>query len=163
MKIERSSKASITPQGKPSLPRSSKALIAKIVCRDRAKHRADRDLAFASIAMAQSVNCKRANHRSRSREAPRRSRSRLRADRNRRGASHDCSPSSNPKNVCVSVFDWNIFVTVFVCVSVVWQLRNVRKCDQIWWFFFWVLFMFLYWGMNDIIYSFGTRENVSNK
>ena len=27
--------------------------------------------------------------------------------------------------------------------------------------FFWVLFVFL--GMNDIIYSFGNRENVSNK
>ena len=27
-------------------------------------------------------------------------------------------------------------------------------------FFFWVLFMFLYWGMNDIIYSFGNQENV---
>ena len=27
--------------------------------------------------------------------------------------------------------------------------------------FFWVLFVF--WGMNDIMYSFGNRENVSNK
>ena len=34
---------------------------------------------------------------------------------------------------------------------------------RIWWFFsgFWVLFVF--WGMNDIMYSFGNRENVSNK
>ena len=28
-------------------------------------------------------------------------------------------------------------------------------------FFFWVLFVFLYWGMNDIIYLFGNRENVT--
>ena len=27
--------------------------------------------------------------------------------------------------------------------------------------FFWVLFVFLYWGMNDIIYLFGNRENVT--
>ena len=29
-------------------------------------------------------------------------------------------------------------------------------------FFFWVLFVFLYWGMNDIIYLFSSWENVSN-
>ena len=49
----------------------------------------------------------------RSREAPRQLRS-----RDQRGASRDCSPSSNPENVCVSVF---------VCVSVVWQ---PRKCEK---------------------------------
>ena len=67
-----------------------------------------------------------------------------------------------------------IFFLGFVCVSVlrnewyyifIWQ---PRKCEKMWldlmiFFFFWVLFMFLYWGMNDIIYSFGNRENVSNK
>ena len=31
----------------------------------------------------------------------------------------------------------------------------------IFFFFFWVLFVFLYWGMNDIIYLFGNRENVT--
>ena len=65
--------------------------------------------------------------------------------------------------------DLMIFSLGFVCVSVlrnewyyifVWQ---PRKCDRIWWFFFWVLFVFLYWGMNDILHSFGNRENVSNK
>ena len=37
---------------------------------------------------------------------------------------------------------------------------NLTGFDDI---FFWVLFVFLYWGMNDIIYLFGNRENVSNK
>ena len=32
---------------------------------------------------------------------------------------------------------------------------------RIWWFFFWVLFVF--WGMNYIMFSFSNRENVSNK
>ena len=40
-------------------------------------------------------------------------------------------------------------------------IANTRSV-WIWWFFFffWVLFVFLYWGINDIIYSFGNRENV---
>ena len=33
--------------------------------------------------------------------------------------------------------------------------------DRIWYFFFWVLFVFLYWGMNDIIYLFGNWENAT--
>ena len=70
-------------------------------------------------------------HRSRSREALRRSRSCLRADR---------SPSSNPVASLSSFFS---------------------QFDRIWWFFFsWVLFVFLCWRMNDIIYFFGNQENV---
>ena len=35
----------------------------------------------------------------------------------------------------------------------------IARSVRIWWFFFfWVLFVF--WEMNDIIYSFGNRENV---
>ena len=37
---------------------------------------------------------------------------------------------------------------------------NLTGFDDI---FFWVLFVFLYWGMNDIIYLFGSWENVSHK
>ena len=44
-----------------------------------------------------------------------------------RGALRNCSPSSNPENVCVFVFDQNVCVSVFVCVSVVWQ---PRKCEK---------------------------------
>ena len=38
----------------------------------------------------------------------------------------------------------------------------ISRSVWIWWifFFFWVLFVFLYWGMNDVIYSFGNWENV---
>ena len=35
--------------------------------------------------------------------------------------------------------------------------RNCAKCSNLM-IFFWVLFVF--WGMNDIIYSFGNRENM---
>ena len=77
-----------------------------------------------------------------------------------------------------SQFDWIwwFFFLGFVCVFVlrnewyyifVWQ---PRKCEKMWLdltgfddFFSWVLFVFLYWGMNAIIYLFGNRENVSNK
>ena len=83
--------------------------------------------------------------------APCRSRSRLRADRDRSTALRDLTfasaawsrPSSNPVAYLSSFFS---------------------QFDRIWWFFFfWVLFVFLYWGMNDIIYFFGSWENVSNK
>ena len=138
-KIERSPKASIAPQGKPSSPRSSKALITEIVCRDhqdRVKHRADRDLAFASIAIAWTIDCDHTKHRA-----------------NR-------SPSSNPENVCVSVFDRN------VCVSVVWQ---PRKCEKMWpdlMIFFWVLFVFCIEEWMILYIRLATEkmwENVSNK
>ena len=35
--------------------------------------------------------------------------------------------------------------------------ENVTGFDD---FFFWVLSVFLYWGMNEIIYLFGNQENV---
>ena len=38
--------------------------------------------------------------------------------------------------------------------------RDRAKCPDLM-IFFWVLFVF--WGMNDILYLFGNRENVSNK
>ena len=76
------------------IERSSKASITEIILQDR-RNRPPRS--------------------PRSREAPRQLRS-----RDQRGASRDCSPSSNLENVCVSVF---------VCVSVVWQLR---KCEKMW-------------------------------
>ena len=88
---------------KKSLPRSSKASIAEIVCRNRPPSH-NRDQRFVQS-------------RSRSCEAPRQSRSRLPTDRDR------------------------------------------AKCLDLM-IFFWVLFVFLYWEMNDIIYSFGNRENM---
>ena len=77
--------------------------LAEIVCRNRPPSR-NRDQRFVQS-------------RSRSCEAPRQSRSRLPADRDR------------------------------------------AKCLDLM-IFFWVLFVFLYWEMNDIIYSFGNRENM---
>ena len=124
----------------------------------------------APIAIARSVNRNLAKRQLRSREVSIAiSRS---VGRNLAKRRADRSPSSNPVvSLCsfFSQFDriWWFFFLGFVCVSVlrnewyyifVWQSR---KCDQIWWFFFfWVLFVFLYWGMNDIIYSFGNQENV---
>ena len=36
--------------------------------------------------------------------------------------------------------------------------------DRIWWFFFsWVLFLLCFWDLMNIIYLFGSWENVSNK
>ena len=81
-----------------------------------------------------------APRRSRSREAPRQSQSCLRADRDLAKHRADRSPSSNPVASLSSFFS---------------------QFDRIWWFFFWVLFVFLYWEMNDIIYLFGNRENVT--
>ena len=43
----------------------------------------------------------------------------------------------------------SILIAIAIAIS-------LRKCDL-----FWVLFVFL--GMNDIMYSFGNWENVSNK
>ena len=80
--------------------RSRRRLRSRLcVDHDLAKHRADRDLAFAPIA------------------APRRTQ----------------LPLSLPSSL------------------------NLTEFND---FFFWVLFVFLYWRMNDIIYLFGNRENV---
>ena len=129
-KIERSSKASIAPQGKPSSPRSSKASIAEIIRWDR-QDRPPRSL--------------------RLHEAPRRLRSRLRAD-------HDCvkcrsrsrkplitiarstAPIATPRQTQkIFVFLYLIGMFVFLCLFVFLLFgnrENVKKCDWIWWFFF---------------------------
>ena len=59
--------------------------------------------------------------------------------------------------LCFCIEEWMILY-IYLATEKMWE--NVTGFDD---FFFWVLFMFLYWGMNDIIYSFGNRENVSNK
>ena len=121
-------------------------------------HVVDRDLAFVPIAISrntapivisQSVNRDLAKHWSRSREALRRLQSCLCADHDRSTAPRDLAfasaarsrPLSNPVTSLSSFFS---------------------QFDRIWRFFFfpWVLFAFLYWGINDIIYLFGNRENV---
>ena len=79
------------------------------------------------------------------------SRSRLHIDRDRSTAliaiavpRHVISPLVEPS--CLSLF----------LLLSIWP-------DLMIFFFFWVFFVFLYWGMNDIIYLFGSWENVSNK
>ena len=101
------------------------------------------------------------SRRSRSREAPRRS-----------------QPLVEPN--CLSLFlllsiwpDLMIFFSGFcLCFCIEeWMILYIRLATKKMWenvtgfddFFFWVLFVFLYWGMNGIIYSFGNRENVTNK
>ena len=114
----------------------------------------------ASIAITRSIDRNLANRRSQSSEAPCWSQPLV-------------EPSRLSLFLLLSIWPdliiFFFFFLGFVCVSVlrnewyyifIWQ---PRKCDQIWWFFFWVLFVFLYWGMNDIIYLFGNQENVSNK
>ena len=140
------------------------------VYRDLAKHRADRDLVKRLL---------------RSREAPRRLQSReasitiLRSvDRDLAKHRANRSPLSNPVvSLCsfFSQFDriWWFFFFFFsgfcLCFCIEeWMILYIYLATEKMWpdlmiFFFWVLFVFLYWGMNDIIYSFGNQENVSNK
>ena len=100
----------------------------------REKDRAvDRDLAFAPIVISWSVDRDLAKHRV-NRDLTKHCVDLAFASAMR---SH---PSSNPVASLSSFFS---------------------QFDRIWWFFFfWVLSMFLYWGMNDIIYLFGNRETV---
>ena len=110
----------------------------------------------ASITIARNIDCDRVIHRA------------------------DHSPSSNPVTSLCSFFSqfdriWWFFsgfclcfcieewMILYICLAIEKMWENMTGFDRIWWFFFWVLFMFLYWGMNDIIYSFGNWENVSNK
>ena len=89
---------------------------------DRSRHkeswaRRDRPKLWSPRSFAEitrSVDRDRANHRSRSCEAPRRSRSRLRADRDLTKHRVDCSPSSNSVTSLCSFFS---------------------QFDRIWWFF----------------------------
>ena len=124
----------------------------RVVDCDLVKHRADRDL----------VKCL-----SRSREAPHRSRS--------REASIAISRSTTLIAITRSV-DLNLAkrrswsreaprqslplvepsrLSLFLLLSI-WPDLMI-----FFFFFFWDLFVFLYWGMNDIIYLFGNRENVT--
>ena len=99
------------------------------------------------------------------RRAPRWSRSRLCADR---------SPPSNlvtslslPSSLNLTGFDIFFFSGFCLCFCIgEWMILyiclTIEKMRPNLMIFFWILFVFLYWKMNDI-YSFDNRENMSNK
>ena len=119
--------------------------------REREKERRDRDITgTAPIARSFNRDRDRAMCQSRSREAPTAqitiARSADSADRDyakRRSRSHEAPTTISPSRRLRSRLRAD---------------RDRAKCPDLMIFFFWVLFVF--WGMNDIIYSFGNRENV---